>query len=316
MAQHNIGHFYGMVNTIPSVIRDNETHKIKSVTLHILTVSSGLRKYAGGMEGNFPEYNQIMIRSGAPGMVDRLAKVRQYDIVIIKGSINTRNVPKITTCPGCMQRYNIAQSCVNSEDDGNVSSSEKKYSSGMITFVTPIELDIRNTEFGDKAKFINESQMSENEKSDSFDALIEEALGFLMERREMSNEIQLIGNLCADPVSWQNGMVTAYQLGVNRKFYLKDDDPSTSTDYPYIRSMGQQADNDIEALHEGSLVLVDGFLKIRRFKRVTVCPYCSQKKEWTDKVLEVVPYSVEYLLDYVDGNERKKIKMAQSGEEI
>ena len=129
-------------------------------------------------------------------------------------------------------------------------------------------------------------------------AIMNEAKQELLRHREMSNQIQVIGNLCADPVQWENGRVTSYQLGVNRNFFIKDDDPAVHSDFPFIRSMGMQADKDIEALKKGSLVLVDGFVRMRKFNRENVCEKCNSTKKWVDKVLEIVPYTVQYLDKY------------------
>lgn len=303
----NIGHFYGFACTNPTVIKDDEIGIIKSASVYILTITSS-RRYEGANEANTLEFNQIMVRSGVPEMAARIAMIRSHDIIILKGSINTRNVPKAVTCQECFTRFNVGKTVESSPADNGFLSGEKNYACSMVTFITPIDLDIRFTEFGDIAAEIRNSNIPHNSQEEALNEITTKALDFIREHREMSNEIIVIGNLCKAPEQWQDGRVTAYQLGVNRRYYLKDDDPSIYSDYPYIRSMGRQADNDIEALHANSRVLVDGFVRLRKFKRSNICPNCGVERVWIDKVLEIVPYVVEYLDNYKSSSERKKEK--------
>lgn len=276
MAQHNIVHLYGTVQTEPNVTIDDETGKPIAATLY-LTVTNSARK-VDGVESP-PEIIPVRVRATSAETTCILAKAKLNDMVVIKGVVSTKNVIKQITCKECGQRFSA-----NSKEDND--SSEE--ATGMITYVTPIAVDIMK------------SNLTE-----------EEAMKHLLMVREMSNEVQLIGNLCADPKAWDNGKATAYQLGVNRKFYQIDDDPSIHADYPYVRAVGNQAENDIEALSKGSLVLVDGYLKMRYFDRKNVCPYCGATRTWTDYAMETVPYSVEYLANFKTGKERLAEKEAQ-----
>mgnify|MGYP000993602078 FL=1 len=47
----------------------------------------------------------------------------------------------------------------------------------------------------------------------------------------------------------------------------------------------------------GSLVYLDGCIRTRTIDRVTLCEHCNQDYNWKDVVLEILPYSVEYLTD-------------------
>lgn len=276
MAQHNMVHLFGVVQTEPTVRIDDETQKPQEAILYLLVVASS-RKYEGSGGNPQPELTPVRIRATLPETVSTVASLHENDVVVLKGVLSTRNVNKQIVCKNCGRPYAVRSKKKESgqenqgEDEGN----------GMLTYVTPIALDVCRTHLTE-----------------------EEAQKYLFQVREMSNEVQLIGNLCADPQPWEDGKVTAYQLGVNRKFYQKTDDPSVNADYPFIRSYGLQAENDIEALSKGSLVLVDGFLKMRYFDRQNTCPYCGATRSWTDYCLEVVPYSVEYLLNYKTGKQR------------
>lgn len=276
MAQHNLVHLFGVVQTEPTVRIDEETGQPAEAMLY-LEVATSSRKYENANEDIHPQFIQICVRATAPDTAKVTASLHENDIVVLKGVVSTKNVNKQVICKQCGEAFPVRESKhTEAEQD-----EEDDEATSMITYVTPIAMDVRKT------------NLTENE-----------AQQFLLQVREMSNEVQLIGNLCADPKSFEGGKATSYQLGVNRKFYQKYDDPSINADYPFIRSLGTQAENDIEALHKGSLVLVDGFLKMRHFDRKSTCPYCGTVRSWTDYCLEVVPYSVEYLLNYKTGKER------------
>lgn len=150
---------------------------------------------------------------------------------------------------------------------------------GTMTFISPIYLDIRKTD------------------STQRDSLIE-----LKEHMEISNQVLLIGNLC-DEVKYykERGFhESLYQLAVNRKFYLNDGMANIRTDYPFVRSFGENAELDAKSLYKGSCVLVDGRIHTRSYSRASACqnPNCGEEYLWTDNTIEVIPYSVEYLQNY------------------
>lgn len=274
MARHNIVHIYGFVHVQPNIIK-NEAGKIESVITHVILVSSS-RPIIDNNAEEFATFDQAMVLTRDPEMAKKMATLNVNDVIVLKGTLNTRNVPKIITCENCHKQFLVSK---NGEKDlalARVSAeTEQDLYTSMKTFITPIALDIRKTGLTQ-----------------------EEAMNFIINMREMSNEVQLVGRLCIDPVQWEGGKATTYQLAVVRQFYVKDDNPQTRTDYPYIRVYGEQAESDYRALSKSSMVLVDGTLKTRRFRRTNTCPECKCVKEWYDKVLEVVPYSVQYLKDY------------------
>lgn len=122
---------------------------------------------------------------------------------------------------------------------------------------------------------------------------------WLLWMAEISNRIYLIGNLCNDP-SYNpidnGGRVCTYQLGINRKVFIKDDDPNVRADYPWIKSLGEQADKDREALRKGSLVFIEGSVQGKQdFVVKKTCAFCGSVNHKMDSAMEIVPYSVEYL---------------------
>ena len=269
--QHNLVHLFGFVETEPKVVKDNETGAIKNVVLYLRTVTSS-RKYMNANEDNAIVQDQVMVWCKDPAITKDMATLKPFDTLYLKGTINTKNVIKQTKCvnPDCIDENGRIHSYpVNQPEDRD----DAKPS--MITYVTPIFIDIRET------------NMTE-----------EDALASLIKRREISNEVQVIGNLTTTPKKHEHGMATSYQIGVTRKFFVKGDSQETTSDYPYIRSYGEQGEADYAALEKDSGVLIDGFLKTRRFERTCECPYCHTEKKWENSVLEIIPYSVQYLSNY------------------
>ena len=283
MAQYNSVHLYAMVKVDPKVVRDDSTGAVKRATM-VLTCSSSPRQTGDRAEDNIVSFDDVLVLSRIPEMGQRMAQARANDIVLLKGTLNTRDAPKQAICEECGQKF-IVNEMKQAENDGDDSKN-----TSMITFFTPIEFDIIRTGLSQ-----------------------DDALKDLIAHREISNEVQVIGNLCADPKSWSNGKVTSYQLGITRKYFLPDDNPNIVADYPYVRVYGQQALNDIEALSKSSLVFIDGCLKLRRFPRISTCPNCGAQKKWTDRVMEIVPFvnAVEYLDGYKTGLQRAAAKQQE-----
>lgn len=119
----------------------------------------------------------------------------------------------------------------------------------------------------------------------------------LRECLEISNVARVIGNLCTDPQIYEgpNGAMTQYSIAVGRKYRIKEQSSEINTDFPWIKTHGEQALMDAKALKTGSCILIDGALQTRSVKRTTVCEHCGKEYEWTDAAMELVPYSIEYL---------------------
>ena len=105
-------------------------------------------------------------------------------------------------------------------------------------------------------------------------------------------------------------------ISINRKFYIKEDNPEDDADYPFVRSYNEQADINYKMLKKSSLVFIDGFLKVRPFTRNTVCPYCSTPKKIPDSNLEIVPYTTEPLQNFVSLEEYQKMEEEKLNESM
>lgn len=159
---------------------------------------------------------------------------------------------------------------------------------GNVVFVNPIYLSARET-----------------------DLTQEEGLALLKKRVEISNSVTVIGTLCRDVETYTNekGLtITQYQLAINRKFRLRDDAAENRTDYPWVKSYGDIGEDDSKFLHMGSVVLIDGMIQTREVSRKSVCSECGEEYPWKDNALEIVPYSVEYLQNFITPEEYLKLE--------
>lgn len=143
----------------------------------------------------------------------------------------------------------------------------------------------------------------------------EDAFNKLKESEEVSNVATIIGSVCTEPDTYisQKGIpITTYQLAVNRKYKIKEDITGVKTDYPWVKSYKDMAQKDNEHLRKGSLVFIDGIIQTRSFSRKCQCEQCEKIFNWTDRVIEIVPYQTEYLNNFYAPGEKDKIKDAQT----
>jgi single-stranded DNA-binding protein len=221
------------------------------------------------------KYDCPIILTGEPDKVAEMATWKKYDMVEVKGPITTKEVTKGAICKHCGAKTSA---------DGN------------IVFISPVYLALRETGL--------EST--------------QEGTNYLKRRIEISNCATLIGTLCRDPETFTTNeglSITQYQLAVNRKYRIKDDVAENRTDYPWVKSYGSIAVEDAKFLKTGSVVYIDGMIQTREVNRKTVCASCGQEFEWHDSALEVVPYAVEYLQNFVTPEEYEE-KIANENENL
>ncbi|MDY6281150.1 MAG: single-stranded DNA-binding protein [Roseburia faecis] len=267
MAQHNIVHLYGAVQDPISIARNDQDSSIIDIVAFYMVLASIMRNSTDSRERSAVQLDQAQIVSKNADMTKRLAELRPNDVILLKGVVSTHDIPRYTVCKNCGKTYVI--NSIRNGDTGDLSNTNS-----MVTYIVPIDFEIVH-------RFDTEK----------------EAIHEVMQHVSISNEVQLVGRLCADPKTYENGKSTAYQLGIDRHFFIAEDDPDISFDYPYIRSYDKQGISDMESLKKGSLVLVDGALRLRWFNRRVTCPDCGTEKTLEDHVLEVVPHYVEYLAD-------------------
>ena len=175
---------------------------------------------------------------------------------------------------------------------------------------------------------------------------IEKAMEYLLDKREISNSVNLFGTLLTNPkmlTTYAGLDFTQYKLAANRKYRIKEDDPSRKVDYPWVKSYGDRARLDRFRLQKGAEIYIDGCLQEREIRRGTICGQlrdeygqyvvspstgepiikkdadgnplgCGQKYYWKDRTLEIVPFSVEYVsgvLSEQEAEERQRKRILQ-----
>ena len=165
----------------------------------------------------------------------------------------------------------------------------------------------------------------------------EQAVEYLSDHREISNQLYVFGHVCGDPKKIKpksDLIVTQYQIALTRKFRIRTDSPDIRTDFPWVKSYGDNAEEDKLRLRKGSEVYIDGCLQARSVLRHAICGQafdmegkamfddemnpirktdangkpvgCGAVYDWQDRAMEIVPYSTEYLSNYNSDQEIEK----------
>lgn len=267
MARHNKLELFGRVSADPIIAIDDETNVPCKASLFLTVVNSDRDSGVGGTE---VIYADPFVFSQDLDIVEKIATWKAGDIVSIRGVLTTLDAKRGARCPKC---------------------GKKITHDGEVTFVTPIFVELRYHGLSDA-----------------------EAEKILLEHREVSNNVNLIGYLCDDVKMTTKAKaygdiignsahkgIAAYQIAVNRSFFLNSDNPMTKTDYPHIIAVGERAEWDALSIYKGSLVAVEGMLATRRFRKTYHCtnPECDQGDfDWEERVTEVVSYGTEYLNNF------------------
>lgn len=129
----------------------------------------------------------------------------------------------------------------------------------------------------------------------------DEAKEMVYARREVSNELRIMGNICTDlsKIEFKNTTICQYQVAIPRTYRIKGSTDDDKTDYPWVKSYGKNAVEDLKRLKKSSLVLIDGCLQAREQTKSCECEQCGNTYEYVDKMLEIVPYETEYIKNYV-----------------
>lgn len=214
-----------------------------------------------GRTGEF-EYNncEVSVMSGNPRIIRDMSRIEPFDFVEVKGTVTTRKIKRKVTCPFC-QKDNIFEN--------------------NFCYVTPTYVNVRAHASSRTA-----------------------GLEYLKSCAEASNIFKGIGRLCVDPKvsEYEDGSVSChYQVAINRKLFIDDGHSEIHTDYPWIKTTGQLAKENSDVLQTGSLLFIDGYLRSvsKTLKRRCDNKECMNEFEYKSSVMEIIPYSVEYLQNCV-----------------
>ena len=263
MARLNDVWLYGAVSSEPSIARDINGNAVRGMLrLSVLrsTRKSGEKASSENLIWDYP-----LILSVDADIVNKMSKLKRFDIVEISGSFVRAEISKNKTCSHCGKINSIAST---------------------LYFVNPTFIAKRNGK-----------DMTEYE-----------AAAIIQDNREISNHINVLGNLCNDVNYYENGNIrsSVYQIGTERKRFITADNPTVRSDFFVVRTFGHNAAMDNKCIHKGSLVAIDGYLHFRKFGRKSKCVDCGEEFEWEDSTMEIVPYIIEYLTNFTDPEEYER----------
>lgn len=213
------------------------------------------------------KYEDLLVYYDGEELMPKLKKLKKFDVIEIKGVFNVLILNKKSICPVC-QHENI------------------KYN-GTATYIYPIDV-----------LKLNSLTTSNEWDSTSLEGIISKHY------EEWSNNLFLIGTLVKDPemVGSEKHPCCRYMLGIDRKYFIKTQSDITA-DYPWVYSYGQQATWDFMHLKKGSVVAIDGFIENRNCLPKIKCEHCQKEYEYDDVITSFIPYSVEYLSNYITDEE-------------
>lgn len=266
MATHNQARMVGFLLDDPKIVNEGVEGAEKAL-FRIRTVRRNVDNYRG------PAYQDIMVLYDGTDFMKKIKALKQFDVVDISGVFNILTVNKKSRCPVCGE-VNI------------------KYR-GSSTFIYPISL----------IKVNSTKEAYEHDPELPFRILKKHFL-------ETSNRVLIVGTVVSEPEMLGNAKnpCCRYRLGVDRKYYIPSQGDITS-DYPWVYSFGQQAESD--AIHlkkagdgdKGTLIQVDCFMRTQQVKAKMTCESCGETYVYPDVVTEFIPYSVEYLNNYLTDEE-------------
>lgn len=258
MGKQNLAQLYARVHSLPQISLNKDTGEYYHGMFYVDVVRG---KRSVGDNLHFIKHDKPLIMSKEKEILDQFKQLAVNDIVLIKGVITSISLMKTTYCE-----------CIDPETGERTQNKTR----GNVLYINPIYIK-KVTSYGDNK-----------------DAAVQD----IVDNSEISNQANVVGTLITEPKLYttKRGIqITQYALAVNRKFLIRTDNPEYKTDWPIVKSYGEQARNDKIFLKQGAEVMIDGFLQARTVKRKTKCRCCGKIYEWEDHAMEIVPYAVEYL---------------------
>ncbi len=250
MAIHNKGRLVGYLLEDPSIANKGEQGAEKV----FLTIRTIRRDSDIGTQ----RYEDVFVFYDGEKMIEKMKRLKKYDIVDITGVLNIVSAPKPSRCPHC-GAYHYKEN-------------------GTYTFIYPIHF----------------RKLDNIMNSYEYSVKLPDAILF-NHYREVSNSITLIGTVVSEPekLSTPKKEQARYRLGINRKYFVTTQ-PDVKADYPWVYTYGQQAEDDLRHLLLNAVIFVDGYIRTRNVQVKTSCENCGGEYTYPDVVTDVVPFSVEY----------------------
>jgi len=155
------------------------------------------------------------IYSKSPMLIRKVfTKIRAGDMLLVKGNLCTQEVTRRATCPRC----------------GNI----VRKPGGVITYIDPICIYIEQLGEVSFEEYCEERSLNPEEiallRKTGLIGITEEQAAEMMQRKvEISNQVYLDGELCREPTVYEDTInhhtQTQFQIAVNRKRYIREDNP-------------------------------------------------------------------------------------------
>ena len=274
----------GTLRSNPELFYSNDDEILSCVKFYLCTIR-GTRDVSRGnsKEARKAEkHDSPMIIIEEPELMQKAKNWRVNDIVQVSGAFTTRKTIKIAWCKECGTKY------------------EKKNAVLAYVYITD----------GFKVKSFGGDEPSD------------EPLEYLREHREVSNRFWGFGTVVNNPKMRKlaSGFnVLDVPMGINRKLYVKTDDPNNAADYPHLKCYGSMVDNNVYKLKKDSLIYVEGFIQVRvaaNNKGSYKCKKCGKSVDFRDLVTEIVPYKngIEYIANFRTDKEVKELQKEKDDE--
>ena len=107
----------------------------------------------------------------------------------------------------------------------------------------------------------------------------------------------ITGTLCREPAYYKENNIRncQFQIAANRKRRIIEDGPEKRTDFPWIKTFGEMAEEISGVLHQGSVISICGGVETRSFERKIICENCGEEFERKEYATEIVPYFIDYV---------------------
>ncbi len=259
MGKQNFAYLYARVHSLPQIAMNEETGEYY-YGMFYANVVRGKRSVGDNL--HFIKHDKPLIMSKEKAILDQFKELQVNDIILLKGVVTSISLDKTTYCD-----------CIDPETGSKTQNKTR----GNVLYITPIHL-LKIKSYGDDKQG---------------------AIQDIVDNSEISNQVSVVGTLITEPrlYTTKKGLqITQYALAINRKFLIRTDNPEYKTDWPIVKSYGEQARSDKVFLRQKAEVMIDGFLQARTVKRKTKCKCCGKIYEWDDHAMEIVPYATEYLV--------------------
>lgn len=270
MATHNQVLLAGYVKSEPKIQTDSSG--AKSIMIKLTTVRREMKEYIDSL------FLDVIIRYDGSNdqLINRMEATKKNDLIIVKGVFNIVVVNKVFKCPEC--NSNVIQ------ENAFMCTVYPQF----IQRITNLNQYIEKTNDPDYPNKIIQDNVS-----------------------EISNHILMVGSLVKEPEMIEHPSkkikCCRYPVAINRKYYIATQSDTTA-DYPWVYSYGKQAENDLRYLKQGSDIMIDGFIRVRRVKKNLVCTSCNKSFTAPTLASELVPYAVEYFNNYLSEEEAQQLQ--------